>query len=171
MQSSASDANDPAQGIESSVPDPTQQPSEKRSIWDKAKDALSDASQQASKAAALSASRAAKAAELGKQSFNAASDATRSALEMGKQSYVGSSLASAISQIDEELEKRGAKKAIADTTGALVGKLDQVTGKRLVEMLEQKLRIQDMYNDALATRLAEALERIAKLEAQYKHGN
>jgi len=41
-----------------------------------------------------------------------------------------------------------------------------VTGKRLVEMLEEKLRLQDEYNDILATRLAEALERIQKLEAR-----
>ena len=49
-------------------------------------------------------------------------------------------------------------------------KLDQITGKRLLELLEEKLEIQDAYNDILATRLAEALERIAKLEARIGSG-
>ena len=44
------------------------------------------------------------------------------------------------------------------------GKLDEVSGKRLVELLEKKLAIQDSYNDILATRLAEALDRIKALE-------
>ena len=46
----------------------------------------------------------------------------------------------------------------------MAGKLDEVSGKRLVELLEQKLRVQDSYNDVLATRLADAIERISILE-------
>lgn len=134
-----------------------------KSIWGKAKAALSDVSTHASKVAAIG---TAGAADLGKQTVKIAGDVTRGAMESSKQVYAGSKLESAVNYIDGELDQRGAKKAIKDTTGAVVGKLDQVTGKRLVELLEEKLRVQDEYNNILATRLAEALDRIAKLEAR-----
>jgi len=127
----------------------------KPSIWEKAK-----------KVAAMGTAGAAKTAEIGKQTIGAATDATQLVVESGKQVYTGSKLESAVKYLDGELEQRGAKKAISETKGAVVGKLDQVTGKRLIELLEEKLRVQDEYNDILATRLAEALERIAKLEAR-----
>lgn len=158
MQSDADDAND--------VPACEQTPSSKKSIWGKTKEALSEVSSQASQVAALGTAGAAKSAEIGKKTIEVAGEVSRGALETGKQAYTGSKLESVVNYLDGELDQRGAKKAIKDTTGAVVGKLDQVTGKRLVELLEEKLRIQDEYNDILATRLAEALERIAKLEAR-----
>ena len=71
-----------------------------------------------------------------------------------------------VDRIDAELDQRGAKQVVKGTAGAVINKLDEVTGKRLLELLEERLSIQDTYNDVLATRLAEALERIAKLEAE-----
>src|SRR5689334_23379041 len=97
----------------------------KKSIWGKAKETLGDVSTHASKVAALGTAGAAKTAEIGKQTIGGA-------LETGKQAYAGSKLESAVKYVDGELEQRGAKKAIKDTTGAVVGKLDQVTGKRLI---------------------------------------
>jgi len=119
----------------------------RKPIWGLAKKVLGDASTRvsttgaavASKAASLGTSGAAKAAEIGKQTYVAAGNA---------------------------IDASGAKEAIKATAGAVSGKLDEVSGKRLVELLEQKLRIQDSYNDVLATRLAEALERISILEDQ-----
>ncbi len=128
---------------------------DKKSVWRKTKEKLGEVSTHASKVAAIGTAGAAKTAEIGKQT-----------LEASKQVYAGSKLESAVKFVDSELDQRGTKKALKDTTGAVVGKLDQVTGKRLIELLEEKLRIQDAYNDVLATRLAEALERIAKLEAK-----
>ncbi len=109
------------------VPEPP-----KKSIWGRAKETLGEVSTHASKVAAIGTAGAAKTADIGKQT-----------LEAGKQAYAGSKLESAVNYIDDELEQRGAKKAIKDTTGAVVDKLDQVTGKRLVELLEHKLRVQD----------------------------
>ena len=132
--------------------------------------ALTQVSTQAATAGASLASKttpvAGQAAEIGKHTYDVAGEATCSVIDTGKQIYTGSKLESAVNYIDGELEQRGAKKAIKNTTGAVVGKLDQVTGKRLLELLEEKLQIQDAYNDILATRLAEALERIAMLEAK-----
>lgn len=131
-----------------------------KSIWLKTKE-------NASKVASLGAVGATKTAQVGKQAIGGVGEASRSALESGMQALAGSRLASAIDYVDIELEHRGAKQAIKGASEVVVGKLDQVTGKMLVELLEQKLRRQDEYNDILATRLAEALERIAKLEARF----
>jgi hypothetical protein len=164
-----SDASGPNQGDVPACEQPVapSTPSNKKSIWRKTKETLGEVSTHASKVAALGTAGAAKTAEIGKQTLSVASEATRGALETGKQAYAGSKLESAVNYIDGELDQRGAKKAIKDTTGAVVGKLDQVTGKRLVELLEAKLRVQDEYNDILATRLAEAIDRIAKLETRF----
>jgi hypothetical protein len=120
----------------------------------------------ASKVATISTAGASKTAEVGKQTLGVAGGATRGAIETTRQAYSGSKLESVVNAIDGELDQRGAKKAVKETAGAVVDKLDQVTGKRLIELLEAKLQTQDTYNDVLATRLAEALERVAKLEAR-----
>lgn len=95
----------------------TPTPSSTKSIWGKAKETLSEASSHATKVAALSSAATAKAAQLGKQSVDGA-------LETGKHVYAGSQLESAVNYIDGELDQRGAKKAIKDTAGAVVDKLD-----------------------------------------------
>jgi hypothetical protein len=126
----------------------------KASIWAKARQTLAEASTQASSAGAAAVSKAA----------SVATPVTARASEIGKQTIVAAS--AAIGRIDSELEQRGAKQAAKDTAGAVLDKLDQVTGKRLLELLEERLAAQDVYNNVLATRLAEALERIAQLEAR-----
>ncbi|HEY4311445.1 MAG TPA: hypothetical protein VGN12_18495 [Pirellulales bacterium] len=144
------------------------------SIWAKAKERFSGVSSQVTNAGTLAAAKAAqigtpviaKAVAVGTQTYGVTIETARGALESGRQVYEDSKLESAVNFIDGELEQRGAKQAFVSTAGAVVDKLDQVTGKRLLELLEERLRRQDAYNDILATRLAEALERIAKLEAR-----
>ena len=110
-----------------------------------AKKVLGDASTQVSnagiavtyKAASYGSTGIAKATEVGRQTFNSANSA---------------------------IDSSGVKDAVKATASVVSGKLDEVSGKRLVELLEKKLQIQDSYNDILATRLAEALDRIAVLE-------
>jgi hypothetical protein len=109
---------------------------------------------------------AVKTAELGKQTLSVSVEATRDAIEISKQVYAGSRIESAVNYLDSELEQRGVKQAIKETSVAVGGKLDEVTGKRLLELVEHRLQMQDLYNDVLATRLAEALDRISRLEAQ-----
>ena len=162
MQSGSTDESD--RNRTEDVPVPELPTPSNTSIWGKTRKALNEVSAQASSAGGTLAS---KAVNLGTSGATKTAEATRGAIETGKQAYSGSKLESAVDYIDGELDQRGAKKAIKDSTGAVVGKLDQFTGKRLVELLEEKLRAQDEYNDVLATRLAEALERIAKLEARF----
>lgn len=153
---------DPLDGASPNLPAQLESPS----IWSKAKKTLIDVSAQASSTGGALAGKAVAVTTTG---MTKTTEATRGAITTSKQVYAGSKLESVVKTVDNELEQRGAKKALKDTTGAVVGKLDQVTGKKLVEMLEERLRVQDEYNDILATRLAEALERIAKLEARIDH--
>jgi hypothetical protein len=95
-----------------------------------------------------------------------AGDAASAAIAAGKGVYARSGLDAAVDYIGDGLEQKGVFDAIESATEAVGDKFGQITGKRLVEMLEEKLRLQDQYNDVLATRLAEALERIATLEAR-----
>ena len=100
-----------------------------------------------------------------------ASDAAGAAIEAGKGVYTRSGLDAAVDYIGDGLEQKGVFDAIESATDAVGDRLGQVTGRRLVEMLEEKLRLQDQYNDVLATRVAEALERIAQLEARLNNAN
>lgn len=166
--------------VEANSPDesnPQQRPpdsSGQRSLIGRAKQAIDKASTGASsgakslgaKTASLSLSGMTSSVDFGKRTSSAAGEKARGALDIGNQAYSGSKLESAVNYIDSEFEKRGTKQAIKETTEAVVGKLDQVTGKQLLELLERKLQLQDAYNDVLATRLAEALERIAELETR-----
>jgi hypothetical protein len=70
----------------------------------------------------------------------------------------------AVDYIDDQLDESGVKHVVGSTYEAVTDRLDQVTGKQLVELLQDRLKLQDQYNDVLATRLAEALNRIAALE-------
>ena len=127
-------------------------------FWGKMRDGFGNASSRATSAGAAFAS---KAVSLGAQGV------TKTA-EVSKQTYLaaGSTIGAAVSYVDTELEERGAKQVVRSTAGAVIGKIDEVTGKRLVELLEIRLQKQDTYNDVLASRLADALGRIAVLEKQ-----
>jgi len=96
-------------------------------------------------------------------------DTASAAVDVSTDAYAGSRLEAAVNYMGDGLEERGVFSAIAAATEAVGDKVGQVTGARLVEMLEEKLRLQDQYNDLLATRLAEALDRIAKLEGRLNH--
>jgi hypothetical protein len=125
----------------------SQSETNRKPFWGIAKKALGDASSRVTNTGTAVVS---KAASLG------TSGVTKVA-ELGHQTIVGAGNA---------VEASGAKQAIKATATAVSEKLDEVSGKRLVELLEKKLQIQDSYNDILATRLAEALARISILEAR-----
>ena len=46
--------------------------------------------------------------------------------------------------------------------------MDEISGAKIMELVEKRLEIQSEYNDILATKLEEALERIEKLEQRNK---
>jgi len=66
--------------------------------------------------------------------------------------------------VSSKYEETGAKKHV-DTIKTKSGeKLDVVSGQAMYELVEERLSLQDRYNDLLAIKLHEALERIAELE-------
>jgi hypothetical protein len=62
-------------------------------------------------------------------------------------------------------EKTGAK-AVIDRAGE---KFDEVSGKAILEEVRAMVEKQAFYNDVLASKLQEALDRIAELEARMNH--
>jgi len=58
------------------------------------------------------------------------------------------------------------KKAADFLIDQATDKMDTISGVKILEEVRKRLSVQDEYNDILATRLAEALERIATLEKE-----
>ena len=136
-------------------------------LFDRAAEALGDVAEHIGDLGEAIADKAVAAASSG---ASLASDAASAVVEAGADAYTGSRLESLVSYVGEGLDERGVFDAIETATDAVGNKIGQVTGKRLMEMLEEKLKLQDQYNDVLATKLAEALDRIAKLEARLTNG-
>jgi hypothetical protein len=136
-------------------------------LFERAAGALGDVAEQLGDIGEAIADKAVAAASSG---ASLASDAASAVVEAGADVYTGSRLESLVSYVGEGLDERGVFDAIETATDAVGDKIGQVTGKRLMEMLEEKLKLQDQYNDVLATKLAEALDRIAKLEARLTNG-
>ena len=126
------------------------------SAWEATANTLSDAASAISEAGSAA---AAKAMDFGANAAKEIAEKTTAVLS-------ATGVSSAVEYLDDTLEERGIKDAFSDAAEAVGDKLDQVTGKQLVELLEAKLRRQDEYNDILATRLSEALQRIAALETK-----
>ncbi|MBC97006.1 MAG: hypothetical protein CME63_04615 [Halobacteriovoraceae bacterium] len=55
-------------------------------------------------------------------------------------------------------------KKASKLSGDASNALDEISGKKLLALVEERLTIQDTYNDILATKLEEALQRIEELE-------
>ena len=131
------------------------------SVWESATESLSNAAAAISDATSDIAD---KAVEIGTASVELTTATTKQIAHASVNAFSGIGLTSAIEYLDDAIDQQAIKTAITDAADAVGDKLDQVTGKQLVEMLEAKLRRQDEYNDILATRLAEAIQRITALE-------
>lgn len=125
----------------------------------------------ASKAASVGSGAASVAAAAGTAGVGMAASVASTAAAAGGTVVSKTGLGTAVGYLDSTLEQRGVKQAFGSAAGAVVDRLDQVTGKQLVELLEERLRMQDEYNDVLATKIAEALERIATLEEKLRNEN
>ena len=60
--------------------------------------------------------------------------------------------------VDLALEK------VPEAADALTSRMDELSGEKMYKEVEERLNLQDKYNDVIATKLHEALERIQKLE-------
>ena len=61
-------------------------------------------------------------------------------------------------------EETGVKRLINTASGFTEEKFDVVSGQAMYELVQERLVLQDRYNDILATKLHEALEKIKELE-------
>jgi hypothetical protein len=79
------------------------------------------------------------------------SDATKIAKEKAEKGF---------EVVSDGLEAAGARK-VMDRAGE---KFDEVSGKKILEEVKKLIETQSIYNDVLATKLQEALDRISALE-------
>lgn len=70
---------------------------------------------------------------------------------------------------DEVAERTGTKKMAMKVSKQVSDGFDAVTGAKILELVEQRLEIQSKFNDILATKLDEALEKLKMLEEKARH--
>ena len=68
------------------------------------------------------------------------------------------------SDVQRKYEESGAKKKVDAIQSQVSGTLDELSGQAMYQLVQERLAEQDRFNDLLATKLHEALERISKLE-------
>lgn len=68
------------------------------------------------------------------------------------------------SQAKQYLDETGVTEKVSKAYGVTQEHLDTMTGVRLLQLAEERMELQAKYNDILATKLAEALQRIEALE-------
>ena len=61
-------------------------------------------------------------------------------------------------------EESGAKGKVDSVQSQISGKLDEISGQAIYQLVQDRLAEQDQFNDLLATKLQQALERISELE-------
>ena len=66
----------------------------------------------------------------------------------------------------EFLDETGVSDKAAELSSAASEHLDAVSGKKILDLVEERLKLQSSYNDILAYKLEEALNRIETLENQ-----
>jgi len=100
--------------------------------------------------------------------FSKASVAAKATLESVKTEYRESNLNTKVNETaaraKQLLEESGVKDKALLVTEKVSGHLDTLSGQKLLELVEQRLTLQAQYNDILATKLEEALNRINELE-------
>jgi hypothetical protein len=112
-----------------------------------------------------------RAAEMGSQALGAAKEAATLAYEVSGLHVAVEGVGFVASKLDERTgivtKTREAVGGAADVMGDT---LDKVSGHALLSRVEDCLATQATYNNLLATKLDEALQRIAALEARLSSG-
>ena len=98
----------------------------------------------ASAAATVGGSAVSAATTVGTTSVTIAASAAKTAAAAGGHVVDKTGLGKAVDYLDGELDERGVKRAVGSAAGAVVNRLDQVTGRQLVELLESRLRLPDV---------------------------
>ena len=99
------------------------------------------------------------------QAAGAGASAGHVAKEAYERSGLKSKVGAASRRTKDLLESSGASDTVAHFSSVAGKQLDTLSGAKLLELVEERLAIQSKYNDVLATKLQEALDRIQRLEA------
>jgi hypothetical protein len=106
------------------------------------------------------------AAELAKEATKRAQDASEVAGKTYHESGLKGTVEVTAAWTKEQLDKAGVTE-VASTVADTVGEeFDKLSGKKILDLVEERLALQARYNDILASKLEEALQRIAVLEAR-----
>lgn len=68
------------------------------------------------------------------------------------------------------LDDKGVTQKVNNVSQVASEQFDTVSGHKVFKLVEERLEIQNNYNDLLAEKLEEALQRIAELEMLIKKG-
>jgi hypothetical protein len=111
------------------------------------------------------------AAELAKKAAKQAQEASDVASKTYHESRLKHTVEETATWTKEHLDKTGVTEIasrVADTVGE---EFDKISGKKILELVEERLALQARYNDILASKLDEALQRITALEAHQSEGD
>lgn len=106
------------------------------------------------------------AADLVRSASDSAGEAMKEAKEKYEQSHLKEKLDQATERTQNVLEKTGIPDFAGRVSKTANEQLDSISGAKMLALVEERLQIQDHYNDILAAKLQEALDRIEKLEKQ-----
>jgi hypothetical protein len=102
--------------------------------------------------------------------LKSASDSVGEAVKDAKEKYELSPLKTKMDHAAEHTQKVLDKTGIPEFAGrvsqAAGEQLDTISGTKILALVEERLQLQDRYNDILAAKLQEALDRIDQLEKQ-----
>lgn len=102
--------------------------------------------------------------EIGGVAVNIADSATTITKDTYERSGLKSSVEAAARTTKEFLDSTGVSGAAGRAAEITGDHLDTLSGAKLLALVEERLAIQSKYNDILATKLEEALDRIKTLE-------
>ena len=81
-----------------------------------------------------------------------------------RDSKVGTKARDIAAGVQSTYVESGAKGKVEVFESQVSGKLDEISGQAMYQLVQERLAEQDRFNDLLATKLHEALERISELE-------
>lgn len=91
-------------------------------------------------------------------------DAADSVASNFANSQVGAKVADAARSANREFQNSAVKQKLVDVQEGVSDHLDTLSGAKILQLVEERLEVQAKYNDILATKLDEALQRLAALE-------
>ena len=102
--------------------------------------------------------------------LQSASEKTKSATaalaETVGKSKVTSQIIEGAKSASSNFKESAVGKKVGEISSYTTEKLDQMAGSHILELVEERLETQKQYNDILATKLEEALQRIEALESK-----